>query len=139
MEATSDFVKWLGASRQSRELAKPGSCGAVATLQDIDGSCLACGGWTRHPPGSDEETPGVGHVRHFATRPDAAGRGFGSAILDHCRREARRNGITTPECFSSLNAEPFHAARGFTRQRDMQIELPGNVRFPAILMRCTLD
>lgn len=108
-------------------------------IVQVDGIYLACGGWTKSAPGSDEIIPGVGHVRHFATHPNAIGRGFGSSILNRCKAEALHAGRTALECFSSLNAEDFYASHGFIRQGRVDIYLPNDAHFPAILMRCKLD
>jgi len=105
----------------------------VAVLQA--GDLVGCGGWTFERPGGGEPSEGLGHVRHFATHPQWSRRGIGRAILARCFRDARARGLTRLECYSSLVAEEFYRAMGFTAIRRIDIELNDQVTFPAIVMR----
>lgn len=95
----------------------------------------ACGGWTEATPGTGLVTPGIGHVRHFATHPAALRRGLAGAILAACVDQARARGIAALDCFSSLPAEAFYAARGFAVLRREAIALGPAAAFPVVVMR----
>lgn len=113
--------------------------GTYYLAETDDGIAVGCGGWTAERPGSGEITPGLGHIRHFATHPDWLGRGVGKMIFDHCADVARVSGITEFECYSSLNAEKFYAALGFVRVKKMEVPMGPTARFPSIVMRKTLS
>ena len=102
------------------------------------GLLVGCGGWTRERPGTKTVEPGLGHVRHFAVHPDWTRGGIGRAILAFCERTARAAGVTTFECYSSLNAEKFYLALGFVRIREMDIELKPPLVLRGVLMRRNL-
>ncbi|HEX6998312.1 MAG TPA: GNAT family N-acetyltransferase [Gammaproteobacteria bacterium] len=103
------------------------------------GLVVGCGGWTVERPGTGAVEPGAGHLRHFAVHPDWTRRGIGRAIFAVCERDARVAGVTTFECYSSLNAEKFYRALGFERIREMDIELRPPVALPGVLMRRDLS
>ncbi|WP_428339213.1 GNAT family N-acetyltransferase [Mesorhizobium amorphae] len=60
-------------------------------VDDID-IAVGGGGWSWERPGSSEVTPGLAHIRHFATRPEWLGRGVGSALYGRCEEDARWSG-----------------------------------------------
>ena len=84
-----------------------------------------CGGWSRRRTlfGGDaradrdatELDPAVdaAKIRAFFIHPDFARRGFGSAILDHCERDAVAHGFRRLELMSTLPGKRLYAARGF--------------------------
>jgi len=96
---------------------------------------VGCGGWTRERPGSGDTEDKLGHIRHFGTHPDWTGRGIGSQIYTACERSARLAGISCFECYSSLNAQPFYGALGFTAVKPHQVELGPGVFFSTMLMK----
>jgi N-acetylglutamate synthase-like GNAT family acetyltransferase len=98
------------------------------------GEAIACGGWSHRPPERDEREAGLAHIRHFATHPDWTGRGAGRAIFKRCEDEARAAGFTRFTCYSSRNGEPFYAALGFSRIREIEVPMGPRLRFPSILM-----
>ena len=100
-----------------------------------DGSVVGCGGWTLECPGGDVVEAGVGHIRHFGTHPDWTNRGIGRAIYRRCEADARSAGITSFECYASLNAKGFYSALGFESIRRMDCALSSSVAFPGVLMR----
>jgi predicted N-acetyltransferase YhbS len=100
-----------------------------------NGFAVGCGGWSRERPGKGDIEEGLGHIRHFATHPNWAGRGIGRSIYTVCALEARSSGVSAFECFSSLNAEAFYAALGFRVVRQINVEMAPNVSFPTILMQ----
>jgi hypothetical protein len=83
---------------------------------------LGCGGWTLERPGTEEITPDVAHLRHFATDPAAVKKGIGRAIFRECAQAAAKAGAKMFKVYSSLNAEPFYKSLGLSRVE--QIELP---------------
>ncbi len=94
---------------------------------------VGCGGWTAERPGSPEVVPGLGYLRHFATRPDVARRGVGRAVLAACERQARAAGVDRLECWSVLNARTFYERAGFTVVAERQLVM-GPVPFPILVM-----
>lgn len=102
------------------------------------GKIIGCGGWTRAtPPGTDDPTEGIGHLRHFGTHPHWVRRGVGKAIYLQCAMAARAQSVRTFEVISSLNGVAFYAALGFTPLSEVAVAI-GPVAFPAVLMRCAL-
>ena len=98
------------------------------------GSVVAgCGGWSVATPGTGAVSSGIGHIRHFATRPGMMGKGVGGAILERCAAEAAASGIIKLTWFSSLAAEGFYARHGFAKQQDVTVMI-GEAAFPAVLM-----
>ena len=100
---------------------------------------LGCGGWTAAAPGSGDINPGTGHIRHFATHPDALRQGAGTAIMARCEVAARAAGLTKLECLSSLQAEPFYASQGFHALERKTVLLAGRVSFAVVDMLRILD
>ena len=110
------------------------SSGTYYVAEAAKGQVVGCGGWTRERPGTMEVTEGLAHIRHFGTHPDWLGRGVGRAIYELCEKEARAAGIQRLECYSSLNAERFYLALGFTKAGPMELPLDEGVGLPAVLM-----
>jgi len=100
------------------------------------GAVIGCGGWTREPPGAPCQPvdPTVGHIRHFATHPDALRRGVGTALLARCIDEARVAGVRRLECLSSLVAERFYGSAGFRPVGKRSVILAPGVQFDSIVM-----
>jgi GNAT superfamily N-acetyltransferase len=111
--------------------------GTWYVAEDRGGSVplLGCGGWTLAALGGGPVTPRVGHLRHFATRPDATRRGIASLILERCIADALAAGLDALECLPTLVAEPFYANAGFARIAATSVLLGGPVEFPAVRMR----
>jgi GNAT superfamily N-acetyltransferase len=97
-------------------------------------AAIACGGWSYRPPEIDAREPGIAHIRHFATHPDWTGRGAGRAVYERCEAEARAAGFTRFVCYASRNGEPFYAALGFARVRDIEVPIGPRLAFPSVLM-----
>ena len=100
---------------------------------------IGCGGWTRERPGTGEVTPGLAHIRHFATHPEWLGRGIGKLIYVRCKKAAAAAGIRRFECYASLNAEAFYAALGFCRLRQIEISMGPSISLPSVLMEAALN
>ena len=95
---------------------------------------IGCGGWSIERPGTGEIESGLGHIRHFAVHPDWLRRGIGAAILERSVDEARRIGLRSLECNSSLVAVDFYAAHGFRDAGPIDTDLGGNLFLPGTLM-----
>jgi GNAT superfamily N-acetyltransferase len=110
------------------------SSGTYFVAETGDGRIVGCGGWTQERPGSGDVSPGLGHIRHFATHPEWLGRTIGRAIYDRCEMQARTAEIQRFECYASLNAEGFYAALGFTSVRRIEVQMGEDLTLPSILM-----
>ncbi len=108
--------------------------GTYFLATSADGSAVGCGGWTLERPGTGETVDGVAHIRHFATHPDWTGKGVGRALLSRSIREAEAVSVTTIEVYSTLNAEKFYGAAGFTRLGAMELPFTPQTKFPAVHM-----
>lgn len=95
------------------------------------GSILGAGGWTPKGP-KGEAQGGIGHIRHFATDPDALRLGVGTALMEACISQAIAHGIEHLSCYSTITAAPFYEAMGFVRKGVMDIEFGSVLRFPTI-------
>ncbi len=100
-----------------------------------DGRLIGCGGWTFERPGTGEIAPGVAHIRHVASHPDATGMGVGRALIARCLAEAHERGAATLECYSTLAAEGFYRSQGFETVGPISVPFPGDIQFPSILMK----
>ena len=96
---------------------------------------IGCGGWSRERPGSNEIECNQGHVRHFATHPEWIRHGVGRTIFARSARDARAEGVSSFECYSSLVAVEFYRALGFAVARHMELQLGEGVSIPGVLMR----
>ncbi|QND56776.1 GNAT family N-acetyltransferase [Mesorhizobium huakuii] len=102
----------------------------------VNGHDLAvgCGGWSRELPGSSEVTPGLAHIRHFATHPEWLRRGIGRELYRRCAEDGRSSSVRRFECQASLNAEGFYAALGFRTVRRIELRIGPGPMLPSILM-----
>ncbi|MER8428326.1 GNAT family N-acetyltransferase [Mesorhizobium sp. M0142] len=98
------------------------------------GRILGCGGWTLERPGTEEITPDVAHLRHFATDPAVVKKGTGRAIFRECAQAAAKAGAKMFQAYSSLNAEPFYESFGLTRIVQIELPMTPSNSFPAVLM-----
>lgn len=94
---------------------------------------VGCGGWSHERPGTGEVVPGLAHIRHVAVHPGHARAGIGRALMDHCFRAARTDGVTRLECYSSLNAVDFYRAAGFEISGPIDAEI-GAVKMPSVVL-----
>jgi GNAT superfamily N-acetyltransferase len=115
------------------------------------GRPIACGGWSRRRTlfGGDQyadrsddrldpETEAA-RIRAFFVHPDWARKGVASRLLDECARAARAAGFRRLELMSTLPGKPLYARRGFRALEDVDLELPGGVRFPLTRMSRDLE
>ena len=128
-------------------VVRPASEDDRAVLEDLIADCYATvyPGWYEEdtlsealPPGATPNSEFTGHIRHFATRPDAMGKGIGGAILERCVAEAAASGMQKLKCFSSLAAEGFYARHGFAKIDTVSVMLGSGAYFPAVLMERAL-
>jgi N-acetylglutamate synthase-like GNAT family acetyltransferase len=108
--------------------------GTYHLAESKDQLIVGCGGWSLKRPRTGELEPGLDHVRHFATHPDWLGRGIGRAIYEMSEQEARAASVEQFEVYSSLNAEGFYAAMGFSPVRTFEMPLYQDLTIPAVLM-----
>jgi N-acetylglutamate synthase-like GNAT family acetyltransferase len=114
--------------------------GTFYLAEASDGAVVGCGGWTFERPGDSVAPidPTLAHIRHFATHPDWVRRGVGRALLDRCIADARAAGVHRLECYSSLVAEPFYDALGFTFVEPLMVEMGPGISLPSVRMICGL-
>lgn len=92
---------------------------------ESDGRLIGCGGWsyrrtlfggdarTGRDAGALDPSTDAAKIRAFFVDPEAARRGIGSAILDHCEAEARRHGFRRAEMMATLPGKRLYEARGY--------------------------
>jgi N-acetylglutamate synthase-like GNAT family acetyltransferase len=90
-----------------------------------EGRLVGCGGWSfrstlfggdaragRDSSLLDPRTQAA-KIRAFFIDPDAARRGIGSRLLEHCETEARAHGFSHAELMATLPGVRLYAARGY--------------------------
>jgi len=100
-----------------------------------------CGGWSFEAP-DRPDTPvdsTVGHLRQFATHPDAVRQGVGACLLEKCVAEAKAQGVRRLECVSTRQAIPFYAALGLRVVGPVPCRLAADVTLPGVAMVLELD
>ena len=97
------------------------------------GMLLGVGGWTHWKAGSSGIIPGEGHVRHFAVHANAQRQGVGRMIINATLESARKHGIHTLHCTSSLTADRYYNSFGFEFSKRTTIPVNG-VEVPVIAM-----
>lgn len=112
--------------------------GSYYVAEDDTGHIIGAGGWTKHSPTGQDETPDNGNIRHFGTDPAHTGKGIGRALMSQCISDARASGVTEFNCYSTLNGEAFYRACGFRSVEPFPITLPGGVVFPSVRMSRSL-
>jgi predicted N-acetyltransferase YhbS len=105
-------------------------------VAETGGRTVSCGGWSRAKV-DGATTPGLAHIRHFATHPDYVRRGVAGAILKRCIAEAAAAGFAEIEALSSLPAEAFYAGHGFRTLAAVHVPMAG-AAFACMLMRLRL-
>lgn len=107
-------------------------------IAEIDSVAAGCGGWSFLAPGTGEKSPGVAHIRHFATDPGFKRRGVAGRLLRHCLDEARSHGAILMKSQATLPAEAFYAAFGFRRLAEVRTNIGGQP-LAAIDMELSLE
>jgi GNAT superfamily N-acetyltransferase len=100
-----------------------------------------CGGWSFEAPDQPDAPveAAVGHLRQFATHPDAARQGVGQCLLDTCVAEARAEGVKRLKCLSTRQAVPFYAALGLRIVGPAPCRLAPDVTLAGVSMTLELD
>lgn len=112
--------------------------GSYYVAEADTGRIIGAGGWTKHSPTGQDETPDNGNIRHFGTDPDHTGKGIGRSLMSRCVFDAREAGLAEFNCYSTLNGEAFYRACGFRSVAPFPITLPGGVLFPSVRMTRSL-
>ncbi|QBY01102.1 GNAT family N-acetyltransferase [Rhodophyticola sp. CCM32] len=108
--------------------------GSYYVAVSAEGALVSAGGWTHQGPQGGVGPRDLGHIRLFATDPDATRKGLARAIMRHSLKTAAEAGITRLICQSSCTAVPFYTAMGFERQGEIEITLRPGISFPAMQM-----
>lgn len=104
-------------------------------LVEAEGRVLGAGGYSFAAPGGQAEgAPGVAHIRHVATDPDATRRGIGRRLMQGIYAAAEAEGVREYECLSTRTAVPFYAAMGFVTVGPVEVPIGQAMRFPAVRM-----
>ena len=112
--------------------------GTYFVAVDDTGRVLSAGGWTDSRPNGSPGRRGEGHVRHVATDPDHLGRGLGRRVIETAAASARASGIDRLSCQSTLTAERFYSALGFTSCGRVDVRLEPGLYFPSVMMQRSL-
>ena len=106
---------------------------------EADGQLAGCGGWSRRRTlfGSDthedrdaselDPATDAAKIRAFFIHPAFARRGFGSALLDRCEREAAAHGLRRFEMMATLPGVRLYAARGYVAESQIRWPLADGV------------
>lgn len=90
-----------------------------------DGRLVGCGGWSRRrtlfggDARADRDSTELdprrdgAKIRAFFVHPDSSRRGIGTAILDHCERDAMLHGFTRFELMATLSGVRLYVTRGY--------------------------
>ena len=98
--------------------------GTYFAVED-DGRLIGCGGWSRRrtlfggdaradrdPTELDPRQDGA-KIRAFFVHPEFSRRGIGTALLDHCERDAISHGFARFELMATLPGVKLYVARGY--------------------------
>jgi len=114
------------------------------------GQIVGCGGWsfrstlfggdTRAGRDSSTLNPATeaAKIRAFFVDPGHARRGIGSALLDHCEREARAHGYACAELMATLPGVKLYAARGYLGSPMVHFDVGSGEAIEFIPMRKSL-
>lgn len=112
-----------------------------------DGKLAACGGWSKRATlfGADKHKQGPdplldpatepGRIRAFFVAPEAARRGLGRMLLEHCTAQALQAGFGGLELAGTMPGVPLYLATGFQIVERFEVSLPGGVQVPLARMR----
>jgi GNAT superfamily N-acetyltransferase len=104
-------------------------------LLEERGALRAAGGWSDTDPWGGACAAGTAHIRHVVTAPEHVRCGHGRRLMAGICADARAQGITRFECYSTLTARPFYASCGFDEVAAVVMTLARGVAFPAVHMR----
>jgi GNAT superfamily N-acetyltransferase len=111
---------------------------------------VGCGGWSfrrtlfgsdaradRDPEQLDPERDAA-KIRAFFVHPDWARRGIGTALLEHCEREALKHGFRRFELMATLPGVRLYGARGYVGAAPIQWPVPGGISIQFVPMSKTV-
>jgi GNAT superfamily N-acetyltransferase len=102
-------------------------------VAERESALLGCGGWSPQPPPSLAGRDGVGHLRHFATHADWAGRGVGHSLHAASEAQALGEGMKRLDVVSTPGAETFYRGLGFEALGPIDVPIAG-FAMPAVYM-----
>lgn len=114
------------------------------------GSLAACGGWSRRRTlfGGDDQSDrnpqlldpqgDAAKIRAFFVHPTHARRGIGTALLEHCEREAAAQGFGRCELMATLPGVRLYGARGYVAGDPIEWPLPNGSTITFVPMSKTL-
>ena len=120
-------------------------------VHEIEGSIVACGGWSRRgrlymgsgaQEGDDrllDPDTEAAHIRAMFVRVDWTRRGLGRAILESSRLAAQAEGFRTLDLMATLPGVPLYRAFGFRDVEPSVIAMPDGVSIDAIVMDRPVD
>lgn len=118
---------------------------------EAGGEIVGCGGWSRRRtlfgadagPGRESVLldPGreAARIRAFFVHPDAARRGIGRRLLEHCEAEARRHGFSAAELMATLPGQRLYQACGYVAGEPIQHPLGDGSLMELVPMRKELS
>lgn len=113
---------------------------------ELDGELAGCGGWSKRNTmyGGDQRPVGeaslldpsteAARIRAFFVAPNAARRGVGRRLLQHCEDAATAAGFHRLTLMATLPGVPFYAALGFRAMEDVVDVLPDGVPLKFVKM-----
>jgi GNAT superfamily N-acetyltransferase len=112
---------------------------------------VGCGGWSRRQTlfGASEyaesrnstlldPTSQPAKIRAFFVHPDAARKGIGRAILEHCEAEALVAGFITAEMMATLPGVPLYEVCGYEKHESHEVNLPDGETIVCVRMSKSL-
>ena len=117
-----------------------------AVESDVDGSIIACGGWSKRKTlyGGDQYVAredslldparDAAKIRAFFVHPDWARKGIGSLILEACEQAALAAGFTRLEMGATLSGVPFYRAKGYVELESQNVPLGNGEELPIVRM-----
>jgi GNAT superfamily N-acetyltransferase len=117
---------------------------------ESEGRLLGCGGWSYRrtlfggdaradrDAGSLDPMTDAAKIRAFFVDPAAARRGVGSAILERCEDEARRQGFRRAEMMATLPGKRLYEARGYVGSEKLQYPVGPGVTIEFVPMSKSL-
>lgn len=117
---------------------------------ESQGRLIGCGGWSYRrtlfggdaradrDAGTLDPDTDAAKIRAFFVDPEAARRGIGSALLDHCETEARRHGFRRAEMMATLPGKRLYEARGYVPGQRIQYPVARDVSIEFVPMSKSL-
>lgn len=115
-----------------------------------EGRLLGCGGWSYRrtlfggdarsgrDAGTLDPATDAAKIRAFFIDPAAARRGIGTALLERCETEARRQGFRRAEMMATLPGKRLYEARGYVPGEKVQYPVGPGVTIEFVPMAKTL-